>query len=110
MPSSDNKIPNTKSEERILRPRKNKPENTDNEQKVKQEEPATIFNDEDFNSHKNDSSESSNDTTPIVSESTAENTPVNTNENASENVSNQNENQSSQRATRSSKLKTLHSI
>lgn len=95
--SSDHKTPNTKSEERILRPRKNKPEQTEKEdQKVKQEEPATIFNDEDFNSHKNDSSESSNDATPIVSETITENTPVNTNENTSENVSNQNENQSSQ--------------
>ena len=95
--SSDHKTSNPKSEERILRPRKIKPEQTDKEEpKIKQEEPATIFNDEDFNSHKNDSSEHSNDTTPIVSENTTENTPVNTNEHISENVSNQNENQSSQ--------------
>ena len=76
--SSDNKTTITKTEERILRPRKIKPDNNDNEPKIKQEESTTFFNDEDFNSHKNDSSATSNDTTPIVSETTTENTIENT--------------------------------
>ncbi len=86
---TENKTPNTKSEERILRPRKNRPESSENDSKIKQEEePATFFNDDDFNSHKSDSSSASNDTTPIISE-----TPVqNTNESTSENTSTQNEN------------------
>lgn len=83
---SESKTPNTKSDERILRPRKNRTESTENEPKiVKQEEqPATIFNDNDFNSHKTESSTTVKETTPVVSETT------------SETVTNQNENQSSQ--------------
>ncbi len=98
---SDQKPLNIKSEERILRPRKIKPENTDNHPKVRQEEPATIFNDEDFNTTKNDSSENTNNNSPIVSEIIQENTSENkqenpqenSQENNSENTSNTQENQ-----------------
>ena len=87
---SESKTSHTKSEERILRPRKNRPESTETENKVKQEEePATFNDDDDFNSHKNDSSNTSTtETTPIVSESTTENT--------TQNVATTNENQSNQ--------------
>src|ERR1043166_863108 len=54
--------------ERILRPRKNRPESSnpvnENEQKVKQDEPATFFNDDDFETPKKEE--------PIVTESPAE--------------------------------------
>lgn len=94
---SESKTSHTKSDERILRPRKNRPESTETENKVKQEVEPTIFNDDDdFNSHKNDSSNTTTpETTPVVSESTSENTTQNT----TENVTNQNENQSSQENT-----------
>ncbi|MCX6295812.1 MAG: transcription termination factor Rho [Bacteroidetes bacterium] len=83
---SDQKPQNIKSEERILRPRKIKPENTDNHPKVKQEEPATIFNDEDFNTTKNDASENTNNNSPIVSEIIKENTSENKQEIPQENT------------------------
>lgn len=91
--TAESKPSHTKSEERVLRPRKIKPENADSTPKVKLDEPATIFNDEDFNSHKNDSTTTSNETTPIVTETV--------NEHSSETVSNQNQNeqQSSQEHT-----------
>lgn len=62
-------------EERILRPRKNREEKTDNEPKVKQEkqeQPATFFNDDEFEI-KNEVV-ANNDNLPVVSESTSENT------------------------------------
>ena len=86
---SESKTSNIKSDERILRPRKNRPESTENESKIKQEvEPITTNDDDDFNSHKNDSTITNIETTPVVSESTTENTP--------ENVIETNENQSNQ--------------
>ena len=94
--TTDSKPSHTKSDERILRPRKNRPESTENESKIKQEEePATTNDDDDFNSHKNDSSIINQETAPVVSESTSEITTQNT----TENVTNQNENQSSQENT-----------
>lgn len=81
---SESKPSHTKSDERILRPRKNRPESTENEPKAKLEvEQTPIFNDDDF------------ETTKIESSPVTENPPI-VSETTSENVSNQNENQSSQ--------------
>jgi transcription termination factor Rho len=92
-PSPTEKKPHiNKPEERVLRPRKIKPENTNAEPKAKQEEPATIFGDEDFNSTKNDSTISNSESAPIMEENTIQNTTtINT-----ENNSNPNENPTSQ--------------
>ncbi|MFL5763355.1 MAG: transcription termination factor Rho [Bacteroidia bacterium] len=56
--------------ERVLRPRKNRPENNEAEKtetKIKQEEPASFFSDEDFNSAKKEN--------PVVNETVTETPP-----------------------------------
>lgn len=48
-PSTESKTSPKNEENRILRPRKPKPEGTENNQKPKVEEPAALFNEEEFN-------------------------------------------------------------
>ncbi len=79
---SDTKTPAPKSEERILRPRKNREEKTENEPKVrqekqeKQESQPAFFNEEDFNTTKNEPVVV-NETPAVVIENTSENVSTN---------------------------------
>jgi transcription termination factor Rho len=95
---SDKKPEINKPEERVLRPRKIKPENTTIEPKINKEEPATMFADEDFNSTKNESINTNNintnnDSAPIIEENIIENKTMITTEKNSNSNSNSNANQ-----------------
>ncbi len=91
-PSTSEKKPdNNKTEERVLRPRKIKPEKTNTEPQFSKEQPTPTYADEDFNSTKNDQKNTNNEPAPIIEEAIIENTTLINAENNSNEIPNENQ-------------------
>ena len=91
-PSTSEKKPdNNKTEERVLRPRKTKPEKTNTEPQFSKEQPTPTYADEDFNSTKNDQKNTNNEPAPIIEEAIIENTTLINAENNSNEIPNENQ-------------------